>query len=148
MEYISSYYEWLKAIHVVSVISWMVGMLYLPRLFVYNSQHKVGSATYNTLLVMERKLIKVIMVPAMLLTYIFGLLCAYIYGIEALGIWFHIKATCVIGLTFLNGLFVRWYKNFVSGTNTHSTKFFKITNEIPTILMITAVIVVIVKPFE
>ena len=148
VEYISSYYEWFKAVHVIAVISWMAGMLYLPRLFVYNSQHEIGSTTYNTLLVMQRKLIKIITVPAMLLTYIFGILCSYIYGIEALGVWFHVKATCIIGLTFLNGIFVIWHKQFANGTNKHSTKFFRATNEIPTILMIIAVIMVIVKPLD
>ena len=148
MEYISSYYDWIKALHVIFVISWMAGMLYLPRLFVYSSKQTVGTETYNTLLVMQRKLIKIITVPAMLLTYIFGLLCSYIYGIEALGVWFHIKAMCIIGLTFLNGVFVIWHKQFVNGTNSHNTTFFKTINEIPTILMIIAVIMVIVKPFE
>ena len=148
VEYISSYYEWFKAFHVISVISWMAGMLYLPRLFVYNSQHEIGSTTYNTLLVMQRKLIKIIIVPAMLLTYIFGILCSYIYGIEALGVWFHIKAICIIGLTFLNGIFVIWHKQFSNGTNKYSTKFFRASNEIPTIFMIIAVIMVIVKPLD
>ena len=141
------YYQTFKALHIIAVISWMAGMLYLPRLFVYHSMEDIGSKSYNTFLVMERKLLRFITVPAMVLTYIFGILCSYIYGIDSLGVWFHIKASCILVLTFINGLYAIWYKDFLHHSNKHSTKFFRIVNEIPTILMIIAVFMVTLKPF-
>ena len=104
------------------------------------------SKSYGTFLIMERKLLKYITVPAMILTYIFGIICAYIYGIEALGMWFHIKTACVLALTISNGMLAICYKNLLYKRNKYSAKFFKIINEIPTILMILAVFMVVLKP--
>jgi putative membrane protein len=142
------YFMWYKAIHVISVISWMAAMFYMPRLFVYHTRAKIGSEMDRTFQLMEHKLLKIIMTPSMILTYFFGILIAYIYGFVALGVWFHIKMTAVLGLTIFHGLLAKWRKDFINGNNNHSEKFYRLMNEIPPILMIIAVIMVIVKPFE
>ncbi len=142
------YFIWYKTIHVISVISWMAAIFYLPRLFVYHSKVELGSEMDKTFQIMERRLLKIIMTPAMLLTYIFGLLTAYVYGVVALGIWFHIKMLAVLGLTIMHGFCAKWVKDFAKGENNHSEKFYRMANEVPTILMILAVTMVIVKPFE
>ena len=139
---------WYKAIHVISVISWMAAMFYMPRLFVYHTRAEIGSEMDKTFQLMEHKLLKIIMTPSMILTYFFGILIAYIYGFVSLGAWFHIKMTAVIGLTIFHGLLAKWRKDFINGNNNHSEKFYRLMNEIPPILMIVAVIMVIVKPFE
>ncbi len=142
------YFMWYKAIHVISVISWMAAMFYMPRLFVYHTRAKIGSEMDKTFQQMEHKLLKIIMTPSMILTYFFGILIAYIYGFVALGVCLHIKMTAVLGLTIFHGLLAKWRKDFINGNNNHSEKFYRLMNEIPPILMIIAVIMVIVKPFE
>ena len=142
------YFIWYKTIHVISVISWMAAIFYLPRLFTYHSKVEIGSEMDKTFQVMERRLLKIIMTPAMLSTYIFGLLTAYVYGFVALGVWFHIKMLAVLGLTIMHGVCAKWVKDFAKGENKHSEKFYRMANEVPTILMIVAVTMVIVKPFE
>jgi len=144
----SDYYAWFKAIHVISVIAWMCGILYLPRLYVYHTRAEVGSEMDKTFQVMEYRLLKFIMNPSMILAYIMGLITAYIYGFSALGIWFHIKMFGILVITIMHGLMAKWRKDFAQGKNTHSEHFYRIANEIPTIAMIVAVIMVIVKPFE
>jgi putative membrane protein len=126
----------------------MAALFYMPRLFVYHTKAKIGSELDKTLQIMEYRLLRIIMNPAMIATYIFGLTNAYIYGLGALGIWFHIKMLAVIILTIIHGLLAKWRKDFVSGKNLHSEKFYRIFNEVPVIAMIVAVIMVIVKPFE
>jgi len=142
------YFIWYKTIHVISVISWMAAIFYLPRLFAYHSKVEIGSEIDKTFQVMEKRLLKIIMTPAMLSTYIFGLLTAYVYGLVALGVWFHIKMLAVLGLTIMHGFCAKWMKDFARGENKRSEKFYRMANEIPTILMIVAVTMVIVKPFE
>lgn len=144
----SSYYLWLKAFHIISVIFWMAGLLYLPRLYVYHTKTSVGSEVDKIFQIMESRLLRLIMNPAMIITYILGIIISYIYGMVALGGWFHIKMTAVLGLTIFHGLLARWRKDFSNGTNIHSEKFYRIINEIPAILIIIAVIMVIVKPFK
>ncbi|MCC8418045.1 MAG: protoporphyrinogen oxidase HemJ [Rickettsia endosymbiont of Bryobia graminum] len=144
----ASYYLWLKAFHVISVIFWMAGLLYLPRLYVYHTKTSVGSEADKTFQIMESRLLRLIMNPAMIITYILGIIISYIYGMVALGGWFHIKMTAVLGLTIFHRLLARWRKDFANGTNIHSEKFYRIINEIPAILIIIAVIMVIVKPFD
>lgn len=143
-----NYFLWYKAIHVISVISWMAAMFYMPRLFVYHSTVASGSERDETFKIMEKRLLRIIMTPAMISTYIFGFLVAYIYGFIALGIWFHIKMLAVLGLTVLHGLNAKWVKDFANNRNQNSEKFYRIINEIPVIFMIIAVIMVVVKPFE
>jgi putative membrane protein len=142
------YFLWYKALHILAVISWMAAMLYMPRLFVYHTRAEAGSEMDKTFQLMERKLFRVIMTPAMIVTYIFGILVAYIYGMEALGIWFHIKMLAVVVLTAFHGIMAKWRKDFANGNNKHSERFYRMVNEIPAIFMIIAVIMVIVKPFE
>ena len=142
------YYTWIKAFHIIAVISWMAGMLYLPRLFVYHTQAKSGEELDNTLKTMEHKLLKFIINPAMIASITLGLTNTSIYGIKNLGIWFHIKMLAVLGLISLHVALVKFYKNFQNNTNTHSALFFKIINETVTLCMIICVIMVVVKPFE
>lgn len=148
INYLSNYYEWFKTLHVIAVISWMAGMLYLPRIFVYHADVKIGSETDKIFQVMEYKLLKYIMNPAMILTTILGIINASIYGFKALGLWFHIKMSSVFLLFALHGLFSKWRKDFARGENKNSAKFYRIINEVPTVLMIIAVATVIIKPFE
>lgn len=142
------YFMWYKAIHVISVISWMAAMFYMPRLFVYHTKADIGSEMDKTFQVMEYKLQKIIMTPAMITTYIFGIIIAYIYGFVALGVWFHIKMFAVLVLTAIHGMLSKWRKDFAAGQNKHSAKFYRVINEIPVIFMVIAVVMVIVKPFE
>ena len=143
-----NYYLWFKAFHVVSVISWMVGLLYLPRLYAYHTRVEKGSEMDKMFQLMENRLLRIIMNPAMISTYASGIINSYIYGLTALGKWFHIKMLAVLVLTIFHGLLARWRKNFVNGNNVYSEKFFRIANELPTIMMIVAVFVVNVKPFN
>lgn len=142
------YFLWYKSIHVVSVISWMAAILYMPRLFAYHTKAKKGSEMDKTFQTMERKLLRIIMNPAMIATYVFGLLTSYVYGFVALGMWFHLKMFVVLLLTIFHALLAKWRKDFEKGKNVHSEKFYKVINEVPSILMVFAVVLVIVKPFE
>ncbi|MGC0371419.1 MAG: hypothetical protein DGJ47_000108 [Rickettsiaceae bacterium] len=142
------YFLWYKAIHVIAIICWMAGLLYLPRLFAYHANVDAGSKEDITFQVMEKRLLRIIMNPAMVISYFFGFLVAYIYGLSALGGWFHIKLTAVLLLTIFHGFLAKCRKDFERGGNTHSSNFYKYVNEIPTILMIIIVVMVIVKPFE
>ena len=139
-------YEWIKALHVIAVIAWMAGMLYLPRLFVYHSTAEIGSKQSETFKVMERRLLRAIINPAMVATWVLGLWLAMQGGFFKAG-WFHGKLALVLVLSALHGLFTRWTKDFAADRNTHSQKFYRVVNEIPAVLMIGIVILVIVKPF-
>lgn len=144
----ADYYDWFKAVHIIFVISWMAGIFYLPRLFVYHTKVKIGSEQDKMFQTMERKLLRIIMNPAMIGAYVFGLINAYIYGVEALGVWFHIKMTGVIIITIIHGFLARWRKDFEAGQNKHSEKFYRVINEVPAIAMVLIVIMVVIKPFE
>ncbi len=139
-------YEWIKALHVIAVISWMAGMLYLPRLFVYHCEAEVGSKQSETFKVMERRLLKAIINPAMIATWLAGLYLAW-SGHWFAASWLHGKLALVIALSGVHGFFSRWVKDFAADRNTRSQKFYRIINEVPTILMIGIVILVVVKPF-
>jgi protoporphyrinogen IX oxidase len=139
-------YEWLKAFHVIAVISWMAGMLYLPRLFVYHCEAEKGSKQSETFKVMERKLLRVIINPAMILTWVLGLTLVWL-GHWHTAPWMHAKFGLVILLSALHGLLVRYWRDFEADRNTRSQKFYRIINEVPAILMVGIVILVIVKPF-
>ncbi|MBP7189877.1 MAG: protoporphyrinogen oxidase HemJ [Rickettsiaceae bacterium] len=142
------YYEWFKALHIIFVISWMAGMFYMPRLFVYHTRAQIGSDMDKTFQIMERKLLRIIINPAMIASAVFGLLNAYIYGFAILGIWFHLKMVAVAGLFAFHGFLAYQRKVFERGENKYSEKFYRIINEVPTILMIICVIMVVLKPFE
>jgi protoporphyrinogen IX oxidase len=143
---IQTMYEWIKALHVIAVISWMAGMLYLPRLFVYHCEAEAGSKQSETFKVMERRLLKVIINPAMIATWLAGLHLAWA-GHWYLSGWFHLKLLLVLVLSAVHGFFARIVRAFAADHNPYSPKFYRIINEVPTILMIGIVILVIVKPF-
>lgn len=139
-------YLWLKALHVIAVISWMAGLLYLPRLFVYHCEVEPGSATSEKFKVMERRLLKAIMMPAMIVAWGAGLTLAVTGGLFQ-DAWFHVKLTLVILMTISHHMMGKWKNDFAADRNTRPQKFFRIANEVPTLLMIVIVILVIVKPF-
>lgn len=146
-----SAYMWIKAFHIIAVIAWMAGMLYLPRLFVYHCAAQKGSVQSETFKVMERRLLAGIINPAMIATWIFGLWLAWhgpdsSYGWFA-SHWLQAKLGLVLLLSAAHGLFARWVKAFAADSNRHSQKFYRIINEVPTIMMIGIVILAVVKPF-
>ena len=139
---------WIKSLHVISVIAWMAGLLYLPRLFVYHSEADVGSPQSETFKVMERRLLRAIMNPAMIAAYLFGGLMLATPGVVdwASG-WIWVKLLAVVVLTVMHHVYARWFQDFRDDKNTRSTKTFRIANEVPAVLMVIIVIMVIVKPF-
>lgn len=136
---------WVKSIHVIAVMSWMAGLLYLPRLFVYHTQAEIGSDKSETFKIMEYKLLKIIMNPAMIASWVFGFWAAYLQN-QFLDSWFHLKLGFVIALTVFHMMLGKWRKDFAADKNIKSEKFYRIINEVPTALMIIIVILVIVKP--
>lgn len=139
-------YEWLKALHVIAVMSWMAGMLYLPRLFVYHCEAEVGSQQSETFKTMERRLLKAIINPAMMVTWVVGLYLAWAGHWYTAG-WFHAKVALVLAMSGLHGFFSARVRDFSLDRNTRSQKFYRIINEVVTLLMVGIVILVIVKPF-
>ena len=139
-------YQWIKAFHLISVIAWMAGMLYLPRLFVYHCAAEPGSDTSETFKVMERRLLRAIMAPAMILTWVFGLWLLYLSETWTEG-WMIVKGALVIAMTVAHHYFAIWRKDFEADRNVRPAKFYRIANEVPTVLMIAIVIMVIVQPF-
>jgi putative membrane protein len=139
-------YEWIKAFHVIAVISWMAGMLYLPRLFVYHCEAEIGSKQSETFKVMERRLLKGIINPAMILTWLLGLYMVWAGHWYSAG-WFQAKFVLVLVMSGIHGVFTHCVRDFANDRNTRSQKFYRFINEIPTILMICIVMLVIVKPF-
>ena len=139
-------YDWAKAIHVVAVISWMAGMLYLPRLFVYHSDAEPDSDKAETFVVMERRLLKIIMLPAMSISWALGLWLAWASGAFTQG-WFLAKLVAVIVMTGAHGHMSKAAKAFAAGERPGSARYWRVFNEVPTVAMIVAVILVIVRPF-
>jgi putative membrane protein len=139
-------YEWIKALHVIAVISWMAGMLYLPRLFVYHCEAEAGSKQSETFKVMEWRLLKAIMNPAMIVTWLAGLYLAWAGHWFSAG-WLHGKLLLVLALSAIHGFFSRCVRDFAADRDTRSRRFYRIINEVPTALMIATVILVVVKPF-
>ena len=139
-------YEWIKALHVIAVIAWMAGMLYLPRLFVYHCEAEPGSRQSETFKVMERRLLRAIINPAMIAAWLLGLGLAYEGGFFRSG-WFQGKFVLVLALSGVHGLFVRWVRDFAADRNQHSPRFYRVINEIPAALMVGIVILAVVKPF-
>lgn len=140
--------EWVKALHVISVLAWMAGLMYLPRLFVYHAESAVGSEKSETFKVMERRLYRGITTPAMVATWIFGLWLAFGFGIVDFSQgWMWLKALLVVALTGVHGFYGRLQKDFAQDRNVRPGKFYRMINEIPFVLAIGIVIAVIVKPF-
>ena len=139
-------YEWMKVLHVLAVISWMAGMLYLPRLFVYHVGAAKGSDRSETFKIMEQRLLKAIMTPAMIVSWAAGLWIAFAYDMAAQG-WFHAKLLLVVLMTACHGYLARCVRTFAADANDRSERFYRVLNEVPTLLMVGIVIFVIVKPF-
>jgi protoporphyrinogen IX oxidase len=141
-----SVYEWIKALHIIAVIAWMAGMLYLPRLFVYHCDAEPGSKQSETFKTMERRLLRAIINPAMIMTWLAGLYLAWSGHWFSAG-WLHGKLLLVLLLSGVHGFFARCVKDFAADRNHRSQSFYRIINEVPTLLMIGIVILVVVKPF-
>ena len=140
-------YDWLKALHLIAVIAWMAGMFYLPRLFVYHATAKTGSELSETLKVMERKLLRLIINPAKIASYIFGIwMLALNPGLLHLG-YFHVKLAALVGMQVTHAMLARARKHFARDENRHSHRYYRILNEVPTVLLMVIVIMVIVRPF-
>lgn len=137
---------WLKALHVIVVIAWMAGMLYLPRLFVYHADAPKRSPVSETFKVMERRLLKMIINPAMILVFVTGIILAYLTEDWRAG-WLQAKFILVLGLAGLHGYFARCVRDFAEEANRRSAGFYRVLNEAPTILMIVIVVLAVVKPF-
>ncbi|RWP94082.1 protoporphyrinogen oxidase HemJ [Mesorhizobium sp.] len=140
------FYSWAKAIHVIAVISWMAGMLYLPRLLVYHADAEKGSVQSETFKVMERRLLRGIINPAMIITWAFGLWLGW-KGFGFQGGWLHAKIAAVLGLSAVHGYLAGAVRRFAEDRNEKPARHWRIVNEIPTLLMIVIVVLVIVKPF-
>ena len=144
----SAAYSWLKALHIIAVIAWMAGLLYLPRLFVYHANALAGSDKAVTFMLMERRLMHGIMVPALVLTYAFGIALAATPGIvDWRGGWIWAKLAFVLLLTVFHALLEHWRRDFAAGRNRRPARFYRIVNELPTVALIAIVILVVVKPF-
>lgn len=139
-------YLWVKAIHVIAVISWMAGLLYMPRLFVYHTEAEIGSIQSETFKVMEQRLYRIIMTPAMLVAWALGLYMAWsAFGFH--GGWLHAKLASVLALSAVHDFYGRSIRSFAADQRRHDGRFWRLMNEVPTVLMIVIVILVIVKPF-
>lgn len=142
----SGFYPWLKAFHVIAVISWMAGMLYLPRLFVYHCEAEPGSRQSETFKVMERRLLLAIINPAMVASWALGLWLAWDHGWYTAG-WFQAKLVLAVALSGVHGFFVRCVHEFAADQNQRTGVFYRVINEVPTLIMIGMVILTIVQPF-
>ncbi len=148
LDWLTPLYPWVKSLHIVSVIAWMAGLLYLPRLFVYHCEAAAGSDKAATFAVMERRLLRGIMNPAMVAVYVFGIALLLTPGVvDFRDHWIHAKLTLVAVLTVYHHLLARWRKDFAAGRNTRPQRFYRAINELPTLVMIAIVILVVAKPF-
>lgn len=137
---------WVKALHIIAVIAWMAGLLYLPRLFVYHTEATPGSQASETFKVMERRLLRAIMTPAMIASWVFGLWLYFSLG-DWSDAWLYVKLVGILGLSAAHGMMARWRKDFEEDKNVRPDIFYRIANEVPTALMIIIVIMAVVKPF-
>ena len=141
-------YPWILSLHVISLIAWMAGLFYLPRLYVYHCQVSVGSVESERFKVMERRLLKQIMTPAMISTWVFGILLVLTPGlITWTEGWWYVKLVSVLILSGFHGASSKWRKDFLNDRNRRPERFYRFANEVPTVLMVVIVIMVIVKPF-
>ena len=148
MDWLLPLYPWIKALHIISVMAWMAGMLYLPRLFIYHCSAEPGSPQSETFKVMEYRLMRAIINPAMIATFLFGGLMLANLDREAWDDgWLHAKLIFVILLAGMHGMMGRWRRDFETDNNQRPARFYRIMNEVPTVLMIGIVILVVVKPF-
>ena len=143
--FVSQWYAWIKALHIVAVMAWMAGMLYLPRLYVYHAAAKPGSELSETLKVMERRLLRAIVNPAMIAAFVFGGLMLPMQDWSRGWLW--AKLALVLAMAALHGMFARWRRNFEQDRNTRPPRFYRIANEAPTLLLIAIVFLAVIKPF-
>ena len=147
MTWLLDAYPWLKALHIIAVIAWMAGMLYLPRLFVYHAKAARGSDSAEMLKVMERRLLRAIINPAMIAAFVLGGLLLAVPGlIDWESVWIWLKLALVLTLAATRDLFARWHRAFTAGANRHSEAFYRRINEVPAALMVAIVVLVVVKP--
>jgi putative membrane protein len=146
MTFLADHVDWIKAFHVIAVIAWMAGMLYLPRLFVYHCDAPGGSPQSEMLKVMERRLLRIIINPAMVATWVLGLTLMVVTGAYA-SMWFQIKFLLVLAMSGLHGFFSATVKRFARDTNDRPQQFYRFINEVPMVLIIAIVILAVVKPF-
>lgn len=139
-------YLWVKAVHVMAIIAWMAGLLYLPRLFIYHSEAAIGSETSETFKVMERRLLRIIINPSMVIAWVLGLWLGWKAGFFQSG-WFHAKLALALALSWVHGYLSASVRRFAEDRNTKPARFWRIMNEVPAVLMAGIVILVIVKPF-
>lgn len=144
--FLGDFYLWVKALHVIAVMAWMAGMLYLPRLYVYHAAAEPGSRESETFKLMERRLLRAIVNPAMIASWVLGLVLAV--HLQAWGEgWLHAKLAMLIAMQLVHAGFARWRRHLAADANRHSARFYRIVNEVPTLLLIGIVIVAVVKPF-
>lgn len=139
-------YLWLKVIHIFAVIAWMAGMLYLPRLYVYHADAPVGSKESETFKVMERRLLRGIMNPSMIVVWIVGLWMAVSGGWMVAG-WLHAKLALVLVMSAVHGVYSKWRKDFEADRNTRPARFYRMWNEVPAVILIVIIVLVVIKPF-
>ncbi len=148
MSFLAAYYPGIKVVHILSIVAWMAGLLYLPRLFVYHAQARSGSEAAETFKLMERRLLRGIMHPAMAASYASGLLLAATPGVVNWSAgWFYAKLAAALGLGYFHVRLARWRRDLAAARDRHSARFFRFINEVPTLLLIAIVILVVVKPF-
>ena len=148
LTFLAAVYPWTKAFHIISLIAWMAALFYLPRLYVYHCDLARGSAESERFKVMERRLLKQIMTPAMISTWVFGVLLVLTPGvIDWSAGWWHVKLLIVILLSAFHGACGKWRREFLEDRNTKAERFYRIANEVPTLLMVIVVVMVIVRPF-
>ncbi|MCB1558141.1 MAG: protoporphyrinogen oxidase HemJ [Alphaproteobacteria bacterium] len=146
-DFLLDYYLWIKGLHIIAVMSFMAGMLYLPRLFIYHCAAPIGSEMSETFKIMERRLMKIIINPAFIAALFFGGLMFWANPSLFSQGWMHGKLFALILMGGVHGMYSRWRKNFANDSNQKSTKFFRVWNEVPTVLMIVIVLLAVVKPF-
>jgi putative membrane protein len=146
-DFIANHYAWVKACHIIAVMAWMAGMLYLPRLFVYHAVAEKGSDKSATFKVMERRLMRAIINPAMIATWVLGGLMLWANPDLLHAGWFHVKLTLVILMSALHGVFSKWRKQFARDENTRAANFYRVWNEAPTALLVVIVLLAVAKPF-
>lgn len=147
MGFLLDYYLWIKALHIISVIFWMAGMAYLPRLFVYHADAAPGSDKSETFKVMERRLLRGIVNPAMIATFVFGLLMLALNPALFSDHWMQAKLVLILVMAGLHGMFSRWRKDFERDENRKDARFYRIVNEAPPVLVIFIVLLAVAKPF-
>ncbi|MEX2455366.1 MAG: protoporphyrinogen oxidase HemJ [Rhodospirillaceae bacterium] len=148
MDWLAGAYPWIKALHVISVIAWMAGMLYLPRLYVYHAGAAAGSEMSETFKIMERRLLRAIINPAMVATFLFGGLLLGTPGIVDWGAgWIWVKLALILAMAGFHGALSRWRRDFEADRNLRSAKFYRAMNEVPTLIFVAIVIMAVVKPF-